>query len=84
MHKITTNELKRAEKVLRDSKTKLKQAQHLAQVGYWERDLLTDRITLSEEACKIFKLELPNGVVSRAELEEKIFHPDDRQPLTRH
>lgn len=78
MRKITTHKRERVKKALRDIKVKLKHAQSLAHIGYWERDLLTNLITLSEETYKIFKLELPSRVISKAELEEKIIHPDDR------
>ncbi|HJQ23666.1 MAG TPA: PAS domain S-box protein [Blastocatellia bacterium] len=68
---------KRAEEALRESQRKLQEAQRIAMIGYWERDLLTDRLTLSEGASRIFRLE-PGRVYSRAEFEEMI-HPDDRE-----
>lgn len=79
---IDITERKRLEEQLRESEAKLQHAQELANIGYWERDLSADRITLSEETCKIFKLELPNGFLSQAEL-EALIHPDDRQPQRR-
>jgi PAS domain S-box-containing protein len=41
---------------LRESKEKLEEAQMMAHVGSWDRDLVTNRITLSAEACRIFGL----------------------------
>jgi PAS domain S-box-containing protein len=70
-------ERKRAEEALRESETKLKEAQQLAQIGYWERDLIADRISLSEETCRIFGLQSYNGVLDEAKLQE-VIHPDDR------
>lgn len=64
---------------LHDSEAKLKEAQRLANVGYWERDVTTDRVTWSEETWRIFGLPPGNRTtLSQAELREMI-HPDDRQ-----
>jgi len=67
-----------AEAALRESEAKLRQAQHLADIGYWERDLIADRITWSEETGRILGLESFSGVPNQAQLYEFI-HPDDRQ-----
>jgi two-component system sensor histidine kinase UhpB len=53
-------------------------AERLAHVGYWERDLVADRITWSEEIGRICGRPSANLVFSQAELREMI-HPDDRQ-----
>jgi PAS domain S-box-containing protein len=71
-------ERKRAEKALRESESKLKEAQQLAHIGYWEYNLSADRIIGSEETCRIFGLPSPDFVFSQTELQEMI-HPDDRQ-----
>ena len=39
---------------LRESEQRLQAAQRLARVGWWERDYTTQRVALSEEACRIF------------------------------
>jgi PAS domain S-box-containing protein len=39
---------------LRESERRLEAAQRLAQVGWWERDYVTGRVALSDEACRIF------------------------------
>src|SRR6266436_1107132 len=67
-----------AEAALRESEAKLKQAQQLAHIGYWERDLIADRITWSKETGRILGLESFRGVPNQAQLREFI-HPDDRQ-----
>jgi PAS domain S-box-containing protein len=67
-----------AEAALRESEAKLRQAQHLADIGYWERDLIADRITWSEETGRILGLESFSGVPNQAQLYEFI-HPDDRR-----
>jgi PAS domain S-box-containing protein len=69
---------KQAEEALVESRRKLKEAQRLANIGYWERDLITDRITWSEETGRILGLESFSGVPNQAQLYEFI-HPDDRQ-----
>jgi PAS domain S-box-containing protein len=71
-------ERKRMEQALRESETKLKEAQQLANIGYWERDLIADRITWSEETGRIFGLQSLEGTLSQAKFQEMI-HPDDRQ-----
>jgi len=67
-----------AEAALRESEAKLKQAQHLADIGYWERDLIADRITWSKETGRILGRESSRGVPNQAQLREFI-HPDDWQ-----
>jgi PAS domain S-box-containing protein len=44
---------KRAEEELGDSKARFEAAQHLAHVGWWERDLITGRVTVSDEVSRI-------------------------------
>ncbi len=43
-----------AEQALRDSERRLTEAQRIAHIGYWERDVRAGHITLSDEACRIF------------------------------
>jgi PAS domain S-box-containing protein len=70
------DELHRNNETLRDSERKLKEAEQLARIGYWERDLVADRITTSEETRRILGRQLQS--ISQAELQEMI-HIDDRQ-----
>ena len=39
---------------LRQSERRLDDAQRIAHIGYWDRDLVAGRITLSDESCRIF------------------------------
>jgi PAS domain S-box-containing protein len=39
---------------LRESERRLDDAQRIAHVGYWDRDLDSGKMTLSDEACRIF------------------------------
>jgi PAS domain S-box-containing protein len=68
---------KRAEKELSDSKARFEAAQRLAHVGWWERDFATNRVSLSDEVCRIFGLhpvDLPEWHARWLEL----IHPEDR------
>ena len=70
-------ERKKAENELRDSQKKLEAAQSIAHVGWWERDLITNRVSLSDEVCRTFG-------VQRVDLPEwdwrwlDLVHPEDR------
>ncbi|HEX4086397.1 MAG TPA: ATP-binding protein [Chthoniobacteraceae bacterium] len=68
----------RAAAELRQSEARLKEAERIANIGYWERDLAADRITWSEQTWRIFGLAPREAPLSQAELAERI-HPDDRQ-----
>jgi PAS domain S-box-containing protein len=70
-------ERKRAEVSLRESETKLQNAQRIAHVGWWERDFTTNRVSLSDEVCRIFGLDpvdLPEWHARWLQL----IHPEDR------
>jgi PAS domain S-box-containing protein len=71
-------ERKRVEEELKGSEARLKEAQQLAKIGYYELDLVANRITGSEGARRIFGLEPPDGAISQAQLED-VVHPDDRE-----
>jgi PAS domain S-box-containing protein len=59
---------------------KLSAAARLARLGYWEDDLLADRITWSEETCQL--LDLPRTERTRTWTEFiGLVHPDDRAAI---
>jgi PAS domain-containing protein len=62
---------------LRRSEAKLEEAQRVTHVGYWERDLDTDRISWSDETSRIFGLTPGEGTIALAGMLERI-HPEDR------
>ncbi|MEX2742672.1 PAS domain S-box protein [Rhizobium mongolense] len=75
---LMTFRLKETLEGLRRSEANFAEAQHVAHVGYWERDLGTDCLTWSDETYRIFGLTPRAGtVVSLAEAVERI-HPEDR------
>ena len=63
---------------LRGSEEKLAQAQHIAHLGYWERDLEPDRIYWSDETYRIFGLEPQETAITFDRFEE-LLHPEDRE-----
>jgi PAS domain S-box-containing protein len=74
---LMTARLKETLDGLRRSEAKLEEAQRVAHVGYWERDLDTDRITWSEETYRIFGLTPGKATITLAGMRERI-HPEDR------
>ncbi|QHE78019.1 sensor histidine kinase [Hydrogenophaga sp. PBL-H3] len=71
---------KRAEAALQESEARLKEAQRLARVGSWQRDLATNELSWSDEIFRIFELD------ASVRPTYKIFithvHPDDRHLVT--
>jgi PAS domain S-box-containing protein len=68
-------------RTLRDSERRLEEAQRIAHVGYWDRDLDAGRITLSEEGARIFGLQPEERVVDLTVWHERwqtLIHPEDR------
>jgi PAS domain S-box-containing protein len=66
---------------LRESEHRLDEAQRIAHVGYWDRELQTGFITLSDEACRIFGMPPGGHMVDLAQWHERwleLIHPEDR------
>jgi PAS domain S-box-containing protein len=70
-------ERKRAEEVLRESEAKLQKAQNIAHFGWWERDFTTNRVSLSDEVCRIFGLQ-PIDMPEWHGRWLNLIHPEDR------
>jgi PAS domain S-box-containing protein len=66
---------------LRESEGKLEEAQRIAHVGYWDRDLDADHVTWSDETFRIFGLPPQERTFNFAQVQELI-HPEDRQFMT--
>ena len=62
---------------LRESERRLDAAQHVARVGWWDRDFLTGRVSLSDEACRIFGVQ-PVDLPQWHGRWLSLIHPDDR------
>ena len=63
---------------LRDSEARLEEAQRIAHLGYWDRDLDTDLLTWSDETYRIHGLAPQERTVTLAASQELI-HPEDRR-----
>lgn len=68
--------LKYQQDCLLRSENLLKEAQHIAQLGHWELDLLHDKLTWSEEVYRIFELK-PGSPLTYPDF-LNLVHPDDR------
>jgi PAS domain S-box-containing protein len=66
---------RRAEHALASSRRQLAETQRVAQVGSWEWDLATDRLTVSEELCRI--LGIPPAAELTVERALAVVHPAD-------
>jgi PAS domain S-box-containing protein len=78
---IDIEDRKRVEEALKESQRKLEEAQRIAHVGHWDRDLETGRITWSDEMYRILGLPLEERDSSRTEWLD-IVHPEDRQRVS--
>ena len=63
---------------LQQSEASLAAAQKIAHIGSWEYDVLTNKITWSEEVFRIFGLDSTALEPTYAEITE-MYHPDDRE-----
>jgi PAS domain S-box-containing protein len=63
---------------LGESERRLEEAQRISHVGYWERDLATNRYTWSDENYRIFGLRPQARILSFGEVQE-LLHPADRE-----
>lgn len=70
-------ERKQAEQDLKKRELQLSESQRIAHIGSWERDLVTNRITWSEETFRIFGLDPAAGPPAFQTFLNAI-HPDDR------
>lgn len=68
-------EIERLNEALGESQRRLEESQRVAQIGHWERNLVTNCITWSDEVYRIFGL--PPGKLDFHSLQLMI-HPDDR------
>jgi PAS domain S-box-containing protein len=61
---------------LQESKARFEEAQRITHVGFWERDLVTGRITWSDETYRIFGLQPQEHPIDLDELRQRV-HPED-------
>jgi PAS domain S-box-containing protein len=68
---------KQAEQALRDSESRLKEAQEIAHVGNWEWDLATNRVFWSDELFRIYGF-APGEIAPDYGVVVNAMHPDSR------
>ena len=69
--------LKRKGEELSDSKASLEAAQRIAHVGWWKRDLISGRVSLSDEVRQLFGVQ-PVGLPHWHARWLELIHPEDR------
>jgi PAS domain S-box-containing protein len=72
-----TSELAAVNQQLQETRRKLEEAQRIAHVGHWERDLETDAVTWSAEVYRIFGLPPQDRPMSFQEFLKRV-HPEDQ------
>ncbi len=75
---METSNYNAAEDDLKESQRKLEEAQRLAHVGHWERDLKTGVITWSDEIYRILGLERGSPLTEW----QHILHPEDQERIS--
>src|SRR5258708_12413831 len=63
---------------LQESKARLEEAQRVAHVGHYYWNLVTNRVTWSDELYRIYGLSPQEGPIDMAMIREMI-HPEDRE-----
>ena len=63
---------------LQQSNARLEEAQRLAHIGHYEWNLIENRVTYSDELCRIYAIPPQKGPFDAALIFERI-HPDDRE-----
>ncbi|MBH0190946.1 MAG: PAS domain-containing protein, partial [Nitrospira sp.] len=71
-----------AEEALRRSEARLKEAQRIAHIGSWVLDIVTNRLTWSDEIYRIFEID-PESFGASYEAFLQLVHPDDRSLVDR-
>jgi PAS domain S-box-containing protein len=72
-------EHKRTEAALRESEDRLGEAQRIAHVGSWDWDVTTDKVTWSDELCRIFGIRSEEFGGTSDDFWRRV-HPDDLAP----
>jgi PAS domain S-box-containing protein len=67
---------------LQQSNARLEQAQRLAHIGHYEWDLIENRVTYSEELCRIWGIPPVKDPFDVSAIFERI-HPEDRERVSR-
>lgn len=71
---------KEMEAKVQHNELRLKQAQSIAHIGSWDYDLTTGKVVWSEEACRIYGIDLDKSIQGAYDWEQYC-HPDDLQQV---
>jgi PAS domain S-box-containing protein len=66
---------------LKSSESQSREAQRIAHLGNWERDLATNQIRASDEFCRIFFGFIPQDRQHAYETVFSLIHPEDQNPV---
>jgi PAS domain S-box-containing protein len=67
---------------LQQSNARLEEAQRLAHIGHYEWNLIENRVTYSDELCRIYAIPPQKGPFDASLIFERI-HPDDRERVAK-
>jgi PAS domain S-box-containing protein len=75
-------ERKRTEAALRHSEESLREAQRIANIGSWSIDLADNKLSWSEQMCRIFEIDSKDSGPSYEDFLD-VVHPEDRDTVIR-
>ncbi|MDO9039108.1 MAG: PAS domain S-box protein [Lutibacter sp.] len=77
---LKVEELKIAKEIAEKNENQLKEAQKIANLGYWEHDIINNKLIWSDEIYRILNLK-PQELEAREDLFVKNVHPDDKDKV---
>ncbi len=78
---VDVSEKKQMDDVLKESEERLKFSQRVAHVGHWSWDTLKNKVTWSDEMCRIFGLDPREFDGDLEKILTRAIHPDDREKV---
>ena len=81
LHTEDITERRRAERALRESEARLREAQHMAHLGSWEFDVATETLLWSNEMYAIHGISQEVSAGNLIEAGKRAVHPDDLEVL---
>ncbi len=72
-----------ADHALRESEKNLRKAQQIAQIGFWEYDIINDRLKWSDVIYSMFEIDMESPVLTYDAFMEYI-PPDDQEKIQKH
>ncbi|HRE06675.1 MAG TPA: PAS domain S-box protein, partial [Opitutaceae bacterium] len=79
---VDLTERRKAEILLRESRDRLSKAEQMARLGNWDLDLVSNRLTWSDEIYRIFEVDPLKFDATYSRFIERI-HPEDRERVDR-